>query len=102
MLAAAASIVFVSSGAGVFGPLGSFIAGHGSRSATEAAAPPGAAGSASAPIVAAPAGSALGLSPLGGPRGGGRGEPGGRRRTAGGRAPGAPGSSLPGLPGGGG
>ena len=32
-----ASIVLVSGGAGVFGPLGTFIAGHGSRTATEAA-----------------------------------------------------------------
>jgi hypothetical protein len=92
MLAAAAVVVLASGGSGVFGPLGSVISGHGARSATESAT---VTGSASSPIVATPAGSALGLPSAGG----GAGE---RRTPGGGRAPAGRLPSIPTTPGGGG
>jgi hypothetical protein len=104
MLAAAAVIVLASGGPGVFGPLGSVISGHGARSATEAAATTGAAGSSSA-IVAAPAGSALGLPSGSGGTGRsapGQGAPGGRRSPGGGRTPAGGLPAIPTTPGGGG
>jgi hypothetical protein len=94
MLAAVAVVVLASGGAGVFGPLGSVISGHGSRSATESAAVTGATGSSSAPIVAAPGGSAVGL--VGGPGGRGRSAPGGGGPQ--GRSPGNGGTPAGGLP----
>jgi hypothetical protein len=95
MLAAVAVVVLASGGAGVFGPLGSVISGHGSRSATESAAVTGAAGSTSAPIVAAPGGSVVGL--VGGPGGTGRSAP-GRGGPQGRRLPGSGGTPSGGLP----
>jgi hypothetical protein len=96
MLAAAAVVVLASGGAGVFGPLGSVISGHGSRSATETVAGTEAAGADA--IVAAPNGSTAGLVDAGGRPG----APGGRRGGAGGRqTPGggrAPAGGLPGIP----
>jgi hypothetical protein len=94
MLAAVAVVVLASGGGGLFGPLGSVISGHGARSATEAAATT--AGSPGGAIVAAPAGSALGLPGGGTERSSpGRGEPGGRGSPGGGRTPSA---SLPTIP----
>jgi hypothetical protein len=92
MLAAVAVVVLASGGAGVFGPLGSVISGQGASSATESAAVTDSAGSASAPIVAAPAGSVVGLA--GGDGGTG---PSGPRRGAPGDGP-VPSGGLPTAP----